>query len=163
MFGLNPLMLYLLAGLLFTNLFTLAAWRMASSEAEACQTARAHDTTKAKLAEAEQALEEAVATIEKNNEVLAVVAAQEAKIDRLTKEKADAVRKLTTGRRCLDGAAVRVLNAEAVPDPVSKPLPADAAFATDTDVGEWIAGARKAYDTCRARLDGIAAFYEVGQ
>ena len=160
MFGLNPLMLYLLAGLLFTNLFTLTAWRMASTEAKACQTARANDTTKAKLAQAEQALEEAVATIEKNNEVLAVVAAQEAKIDRLTKEKSDALRQLTVGRRCLDGAAVRLLNGASVPDPVAEPLPADAAFATDSDVGQWIAGAQKSYDTCRARLDGIAAFYE---
>ncbi len=160
MFGLTPLPLYLIVGLLFTNVFTLTAWRMASTEAESCQTTRANDTTKAKLAQAEQALEEAVATIEKNNQVLAVVAAQEAKIDRLTKEKSDALRQLTVGRRCLDGAAVRLLNGAGMPDPVAEPVPADAPFATDTDVGQWIAGAQKSYDTCRARLDGIAAFYE---
>ena len=163
MFGLTPIPLYLIIGLIFTNVFTLTAWRMASSEAKVLKAEIAADDSKDQLRDAKAALADATATIEKNNQVLAVVAKQEAAIAQLTKEKNNALRQLTTGRRCLDGAAVRVLNATAVPDPVAESVQPDAAFATDTDVGEWIVGAQQSYDTCRARIDGIAAFYEAGK
>ena len=35
MFGLNPVTLYIIVGLVFTNLFTLTAWRMTAANAEA--------------------------------------------------------------------------------------------------------------------------------
>lgn len=93
------------------------------------------------------------------------VAAAETERDQITQEKTDAIRRLTAGRPCLDRAAVRVLNDASLkparlPEAAGQPLPADAAFATDTDVGLWAAGARRAYDTCRGRLDAIADFYE---
>ncbi len=93
------------------------------------------------------------------------VAAAETARDQLTQEKAHAIRRLTVGRPCLDRAAVRLLNdASRAGDadlsaPARQPLPADAAFATDTDVGLWAAEARRAYDTCRGRLAGLAEFY----
>ena len=46
-----------------------------------------------------------------------------------------------------------------VPEAAFEPVSAAAAFATDTDVGLWAAGARRAYDTCRGRLQAIADFY----
>jgi hypothetical protein len=83
----------------------------------------------------------------------------------LAQEKDREIRRLTTGRRCLDAAAVRVLNysasarTDALPEAVSEPVSADAAFATDTDVGLWARTCRDSYDTCRGRLDAIADFY----
>ena len=40
MFGLNPVTLYLIVGLVFTNLMTLTAWRFAAKDAEAQSKAR---------------------------------------------------------------------------------------------------------------------------
>ena len=81
-------------------------------------------------------------------------------------EKNDAIRRLTAGRPCLGSAAVRLLNQPAglkpaaVPETASQPAGADAAFATDTDVGLWANTARRQYDTCRGRLGAVAEFFE---
>lgn len=89
----------------------------------------------------------------------------QAAIDSLAQEKENAIRRLTARRPCLGGAAVRVLNQpvaaqpSAVPTAASEPVADDAAFATDTDVGIWIAGCRRDYDTCRGRLQAIADFF----
>jgi hypothetical protein len=75
------------------------------------------------------------------------------------------IRRLTTGRPCLSGAVVRLLNTpngltgRALPKAASEPVRADAAAATDTDVALWADFARRAYDTCRGRLQAIADFY----
>lgn len=93
--------------------------------------------------------------------------AEEIARDTATEEKNRALRRLTTGRPCLAEPAVRLLNGDRaglkpglVSQAAGEPLPADAAFATDTDVGTWIAGAQRAYDTCRGRLQAIADFYQ---
>lgn len=89
----------------------------------------------------------------------------QAAIESLTEEKKDAIRRLTVGRPCLGGAAVRVLNQPAglqpaaVPAAASEPAADDAAFATDTDVGIWIATCQRGYDTCRGRLQAVADFF----
>lgn len=81
-------------------------------------------------------------------------------------EKDDAIKRLTTGRRCLDAAVVSVLNgsatasAGAVPEAGSEPLPGTARFATDADVGIWARACRSAYESCRADRAGIREFYE---
>lgn len=81
-------------------------------------------------------------------------------IDTLTEEKKDAIRRLTVGRPCLGGAAVRVLNQPAtVPATAGQPTADDVAFATDTDVGLWIAQCQRGYDTCRGRLQAVADFF----
>lgn len=95
------------------------------------------------------------------------LAQSENALAKITLEKDHEIRRLTTGRRCLDAGAVRVLNqpadseqpAGAVPDATAPSVLSDAAFATDTDVGTWIAHAQRSYDTCRGRLDAIADFY----
>lgn len=76
------------------------------------------------------------------------------------------IKRLTTGRACLSGAVVRLLNEPAgmridgaVPKAISEPVRDDAAVATDTDVALWADFARRAYDTCRGRLQAIADFY----
>lgn len=91
--------------------------------------------------------------------------AAESTIDTLAQEKNDAIRRLTVGRRCLDSAAVRVLNqptglqAVAVPTAAGQPAADDAAFATDTDVGLWITQCQRGYETCRGRLQAVADFF----
>lgn len=96
------------------------------------------------------------------------VVLQNNQLTQINQEKDDALRRLTVGRRCLDRAAVRVLNAG--PDTPQRPVHeaageldrTDAAFATDTDVGTWIATCQQRYDSCRSRLDAIADFYSTG-
>jgi hypothetical protein len=70
--------------------------------------------------------------------------------------------RLTFGRPCLAGAAVRLLNqssATGQPGRLSAPggsaLAADAAFASDTDLAFWIDAAGNAYGTCRDRLQAL--------
>ncbi len=84
----------------------------------------------------------------------------------ITREKDREIRNLTTGRRCLDAAAVRLLNAAdssttgSVPEASGGAVRPDARFATDTDVGLWINQCRQSYDTCRGHLRAIGEFYE---
>ena len=71
--------------------------------------------------------------------------------------------RLTTGRACLTGAAVRMLNddpadygaAPAVSPATGSSDAADGSAATDTDIGQWVIAARARYATCRQRLDAL--------
>lgn len=85
---------------------------------------------------------------------------REAMINRLSKEKRDALSRYTTGRPCLSADAVGVLNEQAgsgsgVPQATGITAATGATFATDADVGQWAADARASYDTCRSRLDAL--------
>ena len=74
------------------------------------------------------------------------------------------IKRLTTGRPCLNRGTVRLLNLSAgnqpatVPKVAGGPLAEDAAAATDTDVAEWIDHAIDQYDTCRDRLGALIDF-----
>lgn len=95
------------------------------------------------------------------------LAATESALHRKSLEVSHALRRLTVGRPCLDGAAVGVLNATyaatpaAVPEAPGAPAATGGAVATDTDVGEWINLAWHRFETCRARLDKLID-YELG-
>jgi prophage endopeptidase len=80
-----------------------------------------------------------------------------------TKELSNALSKVTTGRACLNGAAVRLLNntdndSNAVPKTTGTSAAEDAAVATDTDIADWIGSAKGQYETCRARLAALIDF-----
>ena len=86
--------------------------------------------------------------------------AREALINRLSKEKRDALSRLTTGRPCLSADAVGVLKGTAgagagMPQATGSLAATGATFATDADVGQWAAAAIAAHDTCRYRLDSL--------
>lgn len=91
------------------------------------------------------------------------LAQRQVQIDKISREKRDAINRLTTGRACLTGAAVRVLNddpadygaATAVPPATGSPDAADAAAATDTDIGHWIVTAKSQYELCRERYHAL--------
>ena len=76
------------------------------------------------------------------------------------------IKRATTGRTCLSADAVRLLNtgtesdrgAGRVPSATGSAAAADGAAATDTDVAEWAALARRQFDVCRARLDALIDF-----
>lgn len=106
------------------------------------------------------------------DQVMAHLATEQATNARLTQERNDALHAATTGRRCLDGRALRVL--DGAPGIRVAELPASAASgadaqggsaaaaagqedltSTDADVGAWILGAGLAYESCRARLNGL--------
>lgn len=79
-----------------------------------------------------------------------------------TRKHANEIERLTTGRPCLNGGTVRLLNQPGpgirlglVPAPAGEPPAADAAAASDTDVAGWIDGTRQQYDTCRGRLQAL--------
>lgn len=114
--------------------------------------------------DAAAAADEIRAAVQRGNDLAARTAAAENALTIAHREKADAIRRLTVGRPCLDRAAVRLLDqpaggAAAVPAAAGQPAAADAAFATDTDVGIWIGEARRAYDTCRGRIAALADFF----
>lgn len=98
------------------------------------------------------------------------LAAEEDARQTILEEKNNALRRLTAGRPCLSEPVVRVLNGggaaiqpRLVSQAAGEPVSADAAFASDTDVSLWIAGAQRAYDTCRGRIQAIADFYDKGE
>ena len=157
--AIRTVVLALVAALIFAAGWLAEGWR---KDAEIGRLERAHAEERARDAEA--AAEDIAAAVKRGDALAARVAAAETARDTALEETRDALRKVTTGRPCLSGPAVRLLNDPAglrqpVPAPAGQPALADAAFATDTDVALWAAAARRSYDTCRGRLDAIADFY----
>lgn len=85
--------------------------------------------------------------------------AQQTRIDALKKESRRALSEATSGRPCLDAAALRVLDAapgiDVMPAPAGDAAATDERFASDTDIGLWAAEAGAHFETCRARLDAL--------
>ena len=91
----------------------------------------------------------------------------------LQKERDDALSRLTTGRECLSGAAVGVLNRRAsavrVPTPTRQPAADPAAraatdphqpAASDRDVAIWASDAQRRYAECAATLRALVGWHE---
>lgn len=102
------------------------------------------------------------------------LAARQADIDQLSKEKRNAIAKVTTGRGCLDGAALRLLSTapglsvSGITQAPGIAAAAGAAVAPDTDIADdgavtstdadivgWAIDAGAQYEVCRARLDAL--------
>jgi hypothetical protein len=85
---------------------------------------------------------------------------QQSQIDVLKQEAHHAITQATTGRTCLGGAALRVLNSAPgitvdLPTPASGVAAAGEPSSTDTDIAIWVADTGAAYEVCRARLDAL--------
>ncbi len=158
--GLKSLVVAALAALIFGAGWAINGWRLHGQIAEI----ESRHTREA-AQQAAAALDRLQAAQARGDRLSRQVALAETARTLATQEKTDALRRLTAGRRCLDADAVRMLNdatglkPRGVSDTAWRPVGADAAFATDTDVGLWIGEARRAYDTCRGRLAAIADFY----
>ena len=151
----------IVAALCFAAGWSVEGWR---KNAEIARLEAVHSAQRARDAEAANA--DIAAAQARGDALVARVAMAENARTQVTQEKTDAIRRLTAGRPCLGSAAVRLLNQPAglkpaaVPETASQPAGADAAFATDTDVGLWANTARRQYDTCRGRLGAVAEFFE---
>jgi hypothetical protein len=91
---------------------------------------------------------------------------QQSQIDVLKLEAHRAITQATTGRTCLGGAALRVLNSAPgitvdLPAPASSAAAAGGAVSTDTDIALWVADTGAAYDVCRARLDALIDWHTI--
>lgn len=137
-------------------------WRTSHDNAaaalQACQTA-AVQAQAASQASARARLEDALRASDAAS--LAQAATQTRLQSQLAKAKNE-LNTLTTGRACLDGATVRLLNTQPgmagadLPTPAPEPDTATAATATDTDLAGWAATAASQYQACRERLGAIA-------
>lgn len=148
------------AALCFAAGWAAEGWR---KDAAIDRLHRAHAEVRAR--DAELAAEDLRAAVQRGDELAARAAAAEAARDLALEETRDALRKATTGRPCLPGAAVRLLNhpaglrPPALPAPAGEPAGADGGTASDTDVALWAAFARRSYDTCRGRIAALADFF----
>lgn len=93
--------------------------------------------------------------------------AVQARADQLQEQLHDALQKSTSGRACLGGGALRVLDRAALgiradlPASPGSPAAADAAdVATDTQVAGWAADANHRYAECARRLAALIQFAE---
>lgn len=88
----------------------------------------------------------------------------ESQVNQLKRDRRDAVKQVTTGRPCLYGPALRLLNSApglsvaAVPAPAGGAAAEGAAVATDTDIAGWAIDAGAQYEVCRTRLDALIDF-----
>lgn len=105
------------------------------------------------------------AEVARGNLLSARLSQAETAVQTKTVERIKYVPQVTSGRRCLDPDAVRLLNgagypklsqAARQPDAESPAAPA----ASDTDVAGWIASAHGQYETCAARLNGLIDYEE---
>ena len=116
-------------------------------------------------AAAETNLGEVVAGQKRGEILVARVAHEENHRDQINQEKSRVIQPLVTGRPCLAGTVVRLLN---LPDGIKpgfvsqaagESVPADAGAATDSDVAAWIGQCSRGYETCRGRLKAIHDFF----
>lgn len=111
---------------------------------------------------------------QRGNALSAGLLAAESEIQTMKEQRDEALVRATTGRRCLDAGALRVLDDARQPKtPAPVPVATGGAaapgattaaglspagggeWASDTDVARWANHAQLAYDTCRARLDAL--------
>lgn len=161
-----PVEAKLLAGLVLVVACIASGW-FANGWRKDAQISRLEKTQAQATATAAEQFAQRLQTAQARGNALTAQLDQAQKdIDQLTQEKQDAIRRLTTGRPCLNGAVVRVLNNPAgggqqvgVPGATSQPAADDGSFATDTDVGLWIGTCERSFNTCRARLQAVADFF----
>lgn len=120
-----------------------------------------------KLAEAQKYQAAYQKAVDRANVLAQKLATRETEIVYRTREVIKNVPQVTTGKPCLNSAAVRMLNhrGEAVPEAPSKPAAESApdAAVTDTDTAYWIAEAISQYEIAAARLNALIDYFEKSQ
>jgi hypothetical protein len=192
----NRWLAYLLEGLPLVLIFAGGfgmAWNWQANNIDALTSAHAAEIARLHEAETKMLLDQAAlwrAEIKRKADLADVIdthrVAENARQARELKETKDALKAATTGRPCLGGAALRLLDqpaglrpaagaesllpAGALQDRAARPA-ADPAhqgegdgdeYATDTDIAGWIATARDLYEQCRGRLDDIRRYDDGG-
>ena len=125
-------------------------------------------STAEKLAAVQKYQAEYQKAVERANILAQKLATRETEIVYRTKEVIKNVPKVTTGKPCLNSAAVRMLNHRGdstVPETTGKPATESTndAAATDTDTAYWIADAISQYEIAAARLNALVDYFEKSQ
>lgn len=159
------------AFLVWTLLAAIAGWQTGrEQEQDRCTasiaTLKADQAVKERQA-AQAALDRLQQAQARGDALQARLAAEEANRQTQAQENAREIKRLTTGRPCLNAGTVRLLNEPAIglrastlPTPASGTIAADAAAASDTDVAGWIDAARRQYDACRDRLGALIDWHQ---
>ena len=122
------------------------------------------DCEAAKMVELKKYQAEYQKAVDRANVLAQKLATRETEIVYRTKEVIKHVPQVTTGKPCLNSAAVRMLNhrGEAVPEAPGK-LAAESTpdtAVTDTDTAYWIADAISRYEIAAARLNALVDYFE---
>lgn len=86
-------------------------------------------------------------------------------LETLQEQTNEALKSTTVGRPCFNTDTLRVLDRAPglrvrLPAAARGAVGAPAAVATDTDLAGWVSTAGTQYETCRARIDALRAYYE---
>jgi len=127
--------------------------------------------TKEKLRTFERAAEVLQDAQDRGDALTTTLAQRQNQIDQLTREKHNAIAKVTTGRTCLSEPALRLLNsapglsvsgltpatgiAAAAGATVAPNTDINNVVSTDADITGWAIDAGSQYEICRARLDAL--------
>lgn len=120
----------------------------------------------AQRASAEAAVRRLTAAQARGDAITADLLAARAEATALQEQLHEALARQTTGRPCLGGGALRLLDratqpARGLPAPAGRPAAADAEpVATDTQVAGWAANAYHQYAECARRLDALIDYHE---
>ena len=159
------------AFLVWTLLAAIAGWQTGrEQEQDRCTaqvaTLKADQATQERQA-AQAALDRLQQAQARGDALQARLAAEETNRQTQAQEHAREIKRLTTGRPCLNAGTVRLLNeptghsgTATVPATTSGATAADAPAASDTDVAGWIDNARLQYDACRGRLDALIDWHQ---
>lgn len=142
---------------------SVSGWWVTSNHYQACISAMQRDQALTQERTQADALQRVLNANERADFLTSRLQRQGAQLDQLTKDKTDAIRRLTTGRACLSADAVRVLNsttpgAADVPTPAAGAAATGADVASDSDVAAWISTAQQQHEQCRQRLDALIDF-----
>ena len=160
-----------LAFLVWTLLAALAGWQTGREQEQdrctaAIATLKADQATQERQA-AQAALDRLQQAQARGDALQARLAAEETNRQTQAQEHAREIKRLTTGRPCLNAGTVRLLNEPTghsgtvpVPATTSGATAADAPASSDTDVAGWIDNARHQYDACRGRLDALIDWHQ---
>ena len=160
-----------LAFLVWTLLAAIAGWQTGrEQEQDRCTaqvaTLKADQATQERQA-AQAALDRLQQAQARGDALQARLAAEETHRQTQAQEHAREIKRLTTGRPCLNAGTVRLLNEPAIglrnsglPAPASGAAAEGAPAASDTDVAGWIDNAQRQYDACRGRLDALIDWHQ---
>ena len=116
-----------------------------------------------------QAQEKLIAAQARGDALTTDLLAAKAQADAYQEQLHAALARQTTGRACLGGGALRLLDRSTglrpdLPSPAGVPAAADAGdVATDTQVARWAVDAYHQYAECARRLDALIRFSEDAQ
>lgn len=163
-----------MAALVSAALAGYVAWTLGRAPL-AVELAEAREASARQQTAIAQAYAKALLSAQQRGDRLTTQLAQgQRQIDQLQKDRRDAIAHATTGRTCLDGAALRVLHGApglrvaGFPEAASGAAAADAGTAADTnhtsdaDIGRWAIDAGAQYEQCRQRLDALIDWHGEG-